>query len=208
MKRSSSASIVSDKGFVGPSLSSSQSVIFRSSSVSCGLESEPYLPTFNPSSHAAEKKRRHLKLAKIFIHSIPFIVVFCAIVLWLFSDPGTEITQLQDARRSRSTIWYYRWQVVSIYYFPPKVIAAGLVNIVVDSNGLSITRASRVLKIIGNSVCRSCRLHVFPCCFDTGNAWLLNRANKDWWGSCCESVMAYRKPLKDLKVDRENCVRF
>ncbi|XP_050942407.1 uncharacterized protein LOC103490852 isoform X1 [Cucumis melo] len=90
MKRSSSASIVSDKRFVYSSSSSSlsQSAIFRSSSVSFGLESEPYLPTFSPFSHAAEKKRRHLKLAKIFIHSIPFIILFCAIVLWLFSDPG------------------------------------------------------------------------------------------------------------------------
>ena len=32
----------------------------------------------------------------------------------------------------------------------------------------------------------------------------LNRRNEDWWGSCCESVIPYRKPLKDLKLDREN----
>ncbi|KAE8650044.1 hypothetical protein Csa_009597 [Cucumis sativus] len=87
MKRSSSASIVSDNRFVCSSSSLSLSSIFRSSSVSSGLESEPYLPTFSPFSHAAEKKRRHLKLAKIFIHSIPFVILFCAIVLWLFSDP-------------------------------------------------------------------------------------------------------------------------
>uniref|UniRef100_A0A0A0L1G0 Uncharacterized protein n=1 Tax=Cucumis sativus TaxID=3659 RepID=A0A0A0L1G0_CUCSA len=104
MKRSSSASIVSDNRFVCSSSSLSLSSIFRSSSVSSGLESEPYLPTFSPFSHAAEKKRRHLKLAKIFIHSIPFVILFCAIVLWLFSDPGTEITRVKDARRSRSTI--------------------------------------------------------------------------------------------------------
>ncbi|XP_031737622.1 uncharacterized protein LOC101212731 isoform X2 [Cucumis sativus] len=90
MKRSSSASIVSDNRFVCSSSSLSLSSIFRSSSVSSGLESEPYLPTFSPFSHAAEKKRRHLKLAKIFIHSIPFVILFCAIVLWLFSDPGMK----------------------------------------------------------------------------------------------------------------------
>ncbi|KAG6596881.1 hypothetical protein SDJN03_10061, partial [Cucurbita argyrosperma subsp. sororia] len=89
MKRSVSASRVSDKVLLSsPSL---QSAVFRSSSVSSGLDSELYLPTYNPFSHAAEKERRRLKLAKIFIHFIPVVVVFCAVVLWFFSDPGQQI---------------------------------------------------------------------------------------------------------------------
>ncbi|XP_023005610.1 uncharacterized protein LOC111498546 [Cucurbita maxima] len=89
MKRSVSASRVSDKVLLSSpsSLSSLQSAVFRSSSVSSGLDSELYLPTYNPFSHAAEKERRRLKLAKIFIHFIPVVVVFCAVVLWFFSDP-------------------------------------------------------------------------------------------------------------------------
>ncbi|XP_022923373.1 uncharacterized protein LOC111431091 [Cucurbita moschata] len=91
MRRSSSACIVSDKRSLASSSSSSQSAIFRSSSVSSGLESDVFLPTFNPFSHAAAKKRRHLKLARIFVHFIPFVVIFCAVVLWFFSDPGSQL---------------------------------------------------------------------------------------------------------------------
>lgn len=105
MKRALSASRVSDKMLPSSSSSSSsQSAIFRSSSVSSALDSELYLPMNNPFSHAAKKERRRFKLAKAYIHFIPVVVVFCAVVLWLFSDPGTEITRVKDAHRSTSTI--------------------------------------------------------------------------------------------------------
>ena len=67
-----------------------------------------------------------------------------------------------------------------------------------DTNGLSITRTSRVLKIIGNPVCRPCCRYVCASYFDTVNDWL-NRGNKDWWGCCWESVMAYWNCWKTWK---------
>ncbi|KAL8535333.1 hypothetical protein ACS0TY_011105 [Phlomoides rotata] len=48
------------------------------------------LPTYDPNSDAAKKERVVARFAGNFIHAIPFLLLFCAFLLWFFSSP-TEI---------------------------------------------------------------------------------------------------------------------
>ncbi|KAH0648595.1 hypothetical protein KY285_033843 [Solanum tuberosum] len=78
MYRSSSSSRVSEEFFFNssPNLKSTIST-----------ETEE-LPTFNPQSHVAKKERSRLRSAENAIHLIPLILLFSAIILWVFSSPG------------------------------------------------------------------------------------------------------------------------
>ncbi|GAA0143064.1 hypothetical protein Leryth_024160 [Lithospermum erythrorhizon] len=45
------------------------------------------LPTYEPLSDIAKKERARAKLAENAIHIIPFVLLFCALLLWLLSNP-------------------------------------------------------------------------------------------------------------------------
>lgn len=46
------------------------------------------LPMYDPSSEAAKKEKGGARFAENAIHVIPFVLLFCAFVLWFFSNPG------------------------------------------------------------------------------------------------------------------------
>ncbi|XP_057510864.1 uncharacterized protein LOC130793259 [Actinidia eriantha] len=79
MHRSSSATLVSEPHF---NHSSSPSRSLRTES-NAGYQ----LPTYDPQSHLAKKERTRLRSAETAVHLIPLLLVLCAIVLWLFSNP-------------------------------------------------------------------------------------------------------------------------
>ncbi|KAL3361997.1 hypothetical protein AABB24_014706 [Solanum stoloniferum] len=83
MYRSSSSSRVSEEFFFNssPNLKSTIST-----------ETEE-LPTFNPQSHVAKKERSRLRSAENAIHLIPLILLFSAIILWVFSSPVTMVNK-------------------------------------------------------------------------------------------------------------------
>ncbi|KAF4395364.1 hypothetical protein G4B88_010828, partial [Cannabis sativa] len=56
-------------------------------------ESEPQqcLPTYDPLSQAAMREQSRIKSAHNAIHLIPLLLIFCAIVLWIFSYPEQTI---------------------------------------------------------------------------------------------------------------------
>ncbi|GKV10808.1 hypothetical protein SLEP1_g22120 [Rubroshorea leprosula] len=81
MHRSSSSSPVSEEVF-------SNSSPFQSTETT--ELSRQQLPTLNPLSNAAKKERSRLRSAENAIHIIPLVLVLCAIILWLFSKPGTR----------------------------------------------------------------------------------------------------------------------
>lgn len=46
------------------------------------------LPTYDPNSDAAKKERAVAKFAGNAVHAIPFLLLFCAFLLWFFSSPA------------------------------------------------------------------------------------------------------------------------
>jgi len=47
-----------------------------------------HLPTYDPIADLAKKERARVKLAENAVHLIPFVLIACALILWLFSNPG------------------------------------------------------------------------------------------------------------------------
>ncbi|KAK7278568.1 hypothetical protein RJT34_23600 [Clitoria ternatea] len=45
------------------------------------------LPTYDPIAELAKKERARVKFAENAVHLIPFVLIFCTIILWLFSNP-------------------------------------------------------------------------------------------------------------------------
>jgi cbb3-type cytochrome oxidase subunit 3 len=46
------------------------------------------LPVYDPIAELAKKERARVKFAENAVHVIPFVLLLCAIILWLFSNPG------------------------------------------------------------------------------------------------------------------------
>ncbi|QCE07760.1 uncharacterized protein LOC114189469 [Vigna unguiculata] len=46
-----------------------------------------HLPTYDPIADLAKKERARVKLAENAVHLIPFVLIACALILWLFSNP-------------------------------------------------------------------------------------------------------------------------
>ncbi|XP_047177495.1 uncharacterized protein LOC124844580 isoform X2 [Vigna umbellata] len=46
-----------------------------------------HLPTYDPIADLAKKERARVKLAENAVHLIPFVLIACAVILWLFSNP-------------------------------------------------------------------------------------------------------------------------
>ncbi|KAL3817981.1 hypothetical protein ACJIZ3_003886 [Penstemon smallii] len=79
MYRSGSSTRVSDEFF------SHQS---SPTSAADATEVQPLqLPTYNPESHVAKKEKNRLRSSETAIHIIPFLLVLCALILWVFSSP-------------------------------------------------------------------------------------------------------------------------
>ncbi|XP_029128510.1 uncharacterized protein LOC109804989 [Cajanus cajan] len=49
------------------------------------------LPTYDPIAELAKKERARVKFAENAVHVIPFVLIICAIILWLFSNPDVGI---------------------------------------------------------------------------------------------------------------------
>ncbi|XP_020100282.1 uncharacterized protein LOC109718446 isoform X1 [Ananas comosus] len=45
------------------------------------------LPTYDPRSHAGRKEAARARFAEDAVHAIPVVLVLCAFLLWLSSDP-------------------------------------------------------------------------------------------------------------------------
>ncbi|KAI3471022.1 hypothetical protein Pfo_027685 [Paulownia fortunei] len=89
MHRSASASRVWDDRF---SYHSSPASSKASSAQRAALLKAGELPVYDPFSEAAKKEKGGAKFAENAIHVIPFVLLFCAFVLWFFSNPDVEVT--------------------------------------------------------------------------------------------------------------------
>ncbi|RDX74101.1 Wall-associated receptor kinase 3, partial [Mucuna pruriens] len=49
------------------------------------------LPTYDPIADLAKKERARVKFAENAVHVIPFVLIVCVIILWLFSNPDVGI---------------------------------------------------------------------------------------------------------------------
>lgn len=72
-----------------PSSSSSSSAVLRALS----LEADE-LPVLEPMSEVYKKEKSRIKLGETVVHIIPFVLLFCALVLWFFSNPGNPTLSL------------------------------------------------------------------------------------------------------------------
>ncbi|AES61899.1 transmembrane protein, putative [Medicago truncatula] len=88
MYRSASWNKFSDDYFKHATSSSS------SSSISPGQRSSNDLPTYDPIVELAKKEKARVKFSENAVHVIPFVLLLCAIILWIFSNP--EVGMLGD----------------------------------------------------------------------------------------------------------------
>ncbi|XP_010505084.1 PREDICTED: uncharacterized protein LOC104781974 [Camelina sativa] len=88
MRRSASASIVSDQlSASSPSPSPSPP---RIQTAEDSDDDQLLLPRYDPNSHPGKKKKNNkspLRSAENAIHFIPIVLILCAVILWLFSNP-------------------------------------------------------------------------------------------------------------------------
>jgi len=52
-----------------------------------------HLPTYDPIADLAKRERARVKFAENAVHVIPFVLIACALILWLFSNPGQSCIQ-------------------------------------------------------------------------------------------------------------------
>ncbi|KAK7356514.1 hypothetical protein VNO80_15787 [Phaseolus coccineus] len=50
-----------------------------------------HLPTYDPIADLAKRERARVKFAENAVHVIPFVLIACALILWLFSNPDVGI---------------------------------------------------------------------------------------------------------------------
>ncbi|KAK8948479.1 hypothetical protein KSP39_PZI005582 [Platanthera zijinensis] len=80
MHRSASSSRVSDEYY----MTAGQAVATRSAA------DIDHLPTYDPQLEIAKKETARLRLAENTVHLIPVIIIICAMLLWFFSNPGSN----------------------------------------------------------------------------------------------------------------------
>ncbi|CAN6814112.1 unnamed protein product, partial [Brassica oleracea] len=94
MRRSASASIVSDQlSAKAPSPSPSPP---RIQSDTDSEDVQLLLPRYDPNSYPGKKDKSRLRSAENAIHFIPLILILCALILWLVSNPGKPISTDSD----------------------------------------------------------------------------------------------------------------
>lgn len=89
MHRSAGWNRFSDEYFKHATSSSSPSAAGHRSSYS--MFDGNGLPTYDPIADLAKRERARVKFAESAVHVIPFILLVCAVILWLFSHPGDVI---------------------------------------------------------------------------------------------------------------------
>lgn len=92
MHRSASWNRFSDDYFKHATSSSSSSPGHRSSSSYSMFEGNSNnLPTYDPIVELAKREKARVKFSENVVHLIPFVLLFCAIILWIFSNPGHSL---------------------------------------------------------------------------------------------------------------------
>ncbi|KAI8540246.1 hypothetical protein RHMOL_Rhmol09G0247800 [Rhododendron molle] len=79
-----------------PSSSSSSSAALRALS----LEADE-LPVLEPMSEVYKKEKSRFKFGETVVHIIPFVLLFCALVLWFFSNPDIDVSIRGDSVAAR-----------------------------------------------------------------------------------------------------------
>lgn len=94
MYRSGSTSRFSDDHFsyYGSSSSPSSKVPTALRALSDNDSNE--LPMYEPLSMADKKERSRAKFAEKAVHAIPLVLLLCAFILWIFSNPGQSFSFL------------------------------------------------------------------------------------------------------------------
>ncbi|GKV17501.1 hypothetical protein SLEP1_g28001 [Rubroshorea leprosula] len=96
MHKSASWSRVSDDYFKG-SVSG-----LRMSPMATATESNNHLPLYdNAIMDVPKKEKSRTKFAENAVHVIPFVLLVCALILWLFSNPDVEVGMRGDSMASR-----------------------------------------------------------------------------------------------------------
>ncbi|KAF7133477.1 hypothetical protein RHSIM_Rhsim09G0189200 [Rhododendron simsii] len=49
------------------------------------------LPVLEPLSEVYKKEKSRIKFGETVVHIIPFVLLFCALVLWFFSNPDIDV---------------------------------------------------------------------------------------------------------------------
>ncbi|CAH8289036.1 unnamed protein product [Eruca vesicaria subsp. sativa] len=88
MRRSASASVVSDQLSAKPPSPSPSPPRIQSST---DLEDvQLLLPRYDPNSYPGKKDKSRIRSAENAIHFIPLLLILCALILWLVSNPGNN----------------------------------------------------------------------------------------------------------------------
>lgn len=88
MHRSASWNRFSDDYFKHATSSSSQSPSGHRSSYSVFESNNNSLPTYDPIAELARREKARVRLAENVVHVIPLVLLVCAFILWIFSNPG------------------------------------------------------------------------------------------------------------------------
>ncbi|CAA0834527.1 Unknown protein [Striga hermonthica] len=88
MYRSASNNRFADDNFSYYTSSPSSKVPTALRSLSEGADE---LPTYEPLSEAAKKEKSRAKFAERAVHLIPLILLLCAFILWLLSNPDIDV---------------------------------------------------------------------------------------------------------------------
>ncbi|KAI0522883.1 hypothetical protein KFK09_005272 [Dendrobium nobile] len=76
-----------------------------------------HLPIYNSQLEIAKKESARLRFAENMVHLIPVVIIVCAMVLWIFSNPAIEMESKDDsilARIKNMTIdGYSNWNDTS-----------------------------------------------------------------------------------------------
>lgn len=84
-------------------------------------DTDQQLPTYDPRSDVAKKERSRIRFAENAIHAIPLLLVFCAVVLWFFSKPGTIQIAILLILSFFSFLFFYffilkKWKIIIFTY--------------------------------------------------------------------------------------------
>lgn len=100
MHRSASTPRVSDE-YSKYRLSSSSSPSKVSAALrALSLEADE-LPVLEPMSEVHKKEKSRFKFGEILVHVIPVVLLFCALVLWFFSNPDIDVPIKADSVAAR-----------------------------------------------------------------------------------------------------------
>ncbi|KAM1020504.1 hypothetical protein ACFX2I_041739 [Malus domestica] len=101
MHRSASWSRVADEYFMHSTSSPSAGKGPSGLRVSVSFDQGGDLPMYDPIAELAKKERSRVKFAENAVHVIPFVLLFCAFVLWFFSNPDVYVRIKTDPIAAR-----------------------------------------------------------------------------------------------------------